>query len=308
MSKRAMLVMMMAAVEMIYGWASSAHTAWDAPMGIWAYIAGLNHFGQPANHIGPIVLGLGGHMMNSMIIGIVFVALMRMLRNPPGILMLGTAYGVGVWALMRYVLLPLNTPNDRLFTTSLISPQWVWWVAHVALGMTAGLVYLLFGQRRLAGQTYELGHAREHHVHPAAMTAYQELVQSGENDGNGEPKSDAERWHQAPAPAKVAKRILEGIFHVDVSADRIPLLTNATHWLYGSSLGTVYGTGQGTIRANPIGHGLVFGAGVWGFSYAQLVPMGVYEPPWTYPAKTLAVDLSYHLVYGLGVAAAYEGL
>jgi hypothetical protein len=56
-SKRATLVgalggmaagMMMAAVEMIYGWASSAHTAWDAPMGIWAYIAGLNHFGQPA--------------------------------------------------------------------------------------------------------------------------------------------------------------------------------------------------------------------------------------------------------------------
>jgi hypothetical protein len=33
--------MMMAAVEMIYGWASSAHTAWDAPMGIWAYIGGL---------------------------------------------------------------------------------------------------------------------------------------------------------------------------------------------------------------------------------------------------------------------------
>src|SRR6266542_3767266 len=116
--------MMMAAVEMIYGWASSAHTAWDAPMGIWAYIGGLDHFGHPANHIGPIVLGDGGHMMNSMIVGIVFVAVMRMLRNPPGTLLLGTAYGVGVWALMRYVLVPINTPEDRLFTTSLISPQW----------------------------------------------------------------------------------------------------------------------------------------------------------------------------------------
>ena len=142
--------LMMAAVEMIYGWASSAHTAWDAPMGIWAYVAGLNHFGHPGNHIGPIVLGLGGHMLNSMIIGIVFVALLRMLRNPPGALMFGTAYGVGLWALMRYVLLPINTPNDRLFTTSMISPQWVWWVAHVALGMTAGLVYLLVGRRLLA--------------------------------------------------------------------------------------------------------------------------------------------------------------
>jgi hypothetical protein len=37
----------MAAVEMIYGWASSAHTAWDAPMGIWSDIGGLDHFGRP---------------------------------------------------------------------------------------------------------------------------------------------------------------------------------------------------------------------------------------------------------------------
>jgi hypothetical protein len=142
----------------------------------------------------------------------------------------------------------------------------------------------------------------------AAMTAYQELVQSGDDDLADEPKGDAERWQQAPAPAKVAKRILEGVFHAKVSADRIPLLTNATHWLYGSTLGTVYGLVQGTIRANPVAHGLAFGAGVWGFSYAQLVPMGLYEPPWKYPAKTLAIDLSYHLVYGLGVAAAYEAL
>jgi hypothetical protein len=178
MTKRAMLLgaagglvagMMMAAVEMIYGWASSAHTAWDAPMGIWAYIGGLDHFGEPANHIGPIVLGLGGHMMNSMIVGIGFVALMRTLRNPPGALMLGTAYGVGLWALMRYVLLPINTPEDRLFTTSMISPQWVWWVAHVALGMTAGLIYLLFGRRQLAASTPpRLREMREPQVHKAA--------------------------------------------------------------------------------------------------------------------------------------------
>jgi hypothetical protein len=85
--------MMMAAVEMIYGWASSAHTAWDAPMGIWVYIGGLNYFGHPANHIWPIVLGIGGHMMNAIVVGLVFVALLRVLRNPPGALLLGAAYG-----------------------------------------------------------------------------------------------------------------------------------------------------------------------------------------------------------------------
>jgi hypothetical protein len=56
---------------------------WGAPMGIWAYIGGLDHFGHPANHIWPILLGLGGHMMNSMIIGIVFVALMGCCATHP---------------------------------------------------------------------------------------------------------------------------------------------------------------------------------------------------------------------------------
>src|ERR1051325_3969514 len=83
MTKRTLLVgvaagaaagLAMAAVEMIYGWASSARTAWDAPMGIWAYIGGLNHFGRPADHIGPIVLGIGGHMLNATLVAIVFVA------------------------------------------------------------------------------------------------------------------------------------------------------------------------------------------------------------------------------------------
>src|SRR3954470_9004031 len=140
----------MAAVEMIYGWASSAHTAWDAPMGIWAYIGGLNHFGRPADHIGPIVLGIGGHMLNATLVAIVFVALLRVLRNPRGALILGAAYGAALWVFQRYVFLPINTPEDKLFTTGLISPPWVWWISHLALGTTIGLVYLLLERPRPA--------------------------------------------------------------------------------------------------------------------------------------------------------------
>lgn len=133
----------------------------------------------------------------------------------------------------------------------------------------------------------------------AAMTAYQELLAG---DGSDEEKS----WEDAPAPAQVARRILKGVFGQDVSAERIPLLTNAMHWAYGIAWGGAYGLVQGTVRANPVLSGLVFGAGVWGMSYVQLVPMGLYEPPWEYPPRTLAKDLSYHLVYGLGVGAAFE--
>jgi hypothetical protein len=140
--------MMMAMVEMIYGWASDAHTFWDAPMAIWSWVGGIEHFGQPANHVGPIILGLGGHMMNSVLVGIGFAALITVLRPRTSItpIMVGVAYGLGLWALMRYTILPLNGGEGDLFTTDLVSPQWVWWVAHGALGMTAGVVYIVAGR------------------------------------------------------------------------------------------------------------------------------------------------------------------
>ena len=159
----------MALTEMIYGWASSAHTAWDAPMAIWAWVAGLNHFGQPANHVGPIILGLGGHMMNSMIAGVMFFALVSALRlrNELAAIMLGVAYGLVLWAIMRYGILPLRTSTKTLFTTSTVSPQWVWWLAHAILGMTAGLFYVAVSRAR-TGALARLPRLRERTPHPAA--------------------------------------------------------------------------------------------------------------------------------------------
>lgn len=65
---------------------------------------------------------------------------------------------------------------------------------------------------------------------------------------------------------------------------------------------------QEQSRTKPLRHGLLFGVGVWAASYAQLVPLGIYEPPWRYPPKTLVFDLSYHLVYGTGVGATFAVL
>ena len=103
----------MAAVEMIYGWASSVHTAWDAPMGIWAYIGGLNHFGRPVDHIGPIVLGIGGHMLNAILVGIVFVALVRALRNPSAVLIASLPLSGGWRATRLARTLPLSSTRCR---------------------------------------------------------------------------------------------------------------------------------------------------------------------------------------------------
>ena len=113
----------------------------------------------------------------------------------------------------------------------------------------------------------------------------------------------------APAPAQVAKRVLEGVFHRDVGADRIGTLTTVAHWGYGVMWGGLYGLLAGSApRTRPLPAGVVFGAGVWGASYATLVPMGIYQPPWTYPPAEVATDASYHVVYGVAVAAAWRGL
>jgi hypothetical protein len=146
-----------------------------------------------------------------------------------------------------------------------------------------------------------------------AMTACQELVGrlrsgTGGTSPHARPSADGDPWEEAPAPAQVAKRLVEGLFQREVGPEHIRRLTNATHWTYGTAWGGVYGLLQGTMRANALPHGLVFGTGVWVMSYVQLVPMGLYEPPWRYPARTLAKDLSYHLVYGLGVARTFHAL
>jgi hypothetical protein len=139
----------------------------------------------------------------------------------------------------------------------------------------------------------------------AVMTAYQGLVAKLES-ARADESGDA--WENAPAPAKVAKRIIEGLFHREVDAEKIPLLTSVMHWAYGTLWGAGYALLAERVDGSPAARGLAFGTGVWVTSYAQLVPLGIYSPPWEYDAKTLATDLSYHLVYGLGVSYAYEPL
>jgi uncharacterized membrane protein YagU involved in acid resistance len=147
-----------------------------------------------------------------------------------------------------------------------------------------------------------------------AMTAWQELAGRlrswGEADAGGPPASDPEaRWQQAPAPAKVARLIGERVLHRQVSADLIPLLTNVMHWGYGIGWGGAYGLLPASAEfRSGARRGAAFGAFVWAMSYVELVPLGLYEPPWRYPAQELAFDLSYHLVYGTSTGLALKTL
>ncbi len=141
----------------------------------------------------------------------------------------------------------------------------------------------------------------------AVMTGYQ----LGVAKLRGQPLSTPvpEKWADAPAPAQVAKKAARALGEGSrVTRRDVPRLTNVMHWLYGSTWGIVYGAVAGAVEPRPVTGGVLFGTGVWGSSYAELVPLGIYEPPWKYPAKDLALDLSYHLVYGVAVAGAYAAL
>jgi hypothetical protein len=111
-------------------------------------------------------------------------------------------------------------------------------------------------------------------------------------------------WEQAPAPAHVGKRLVEGLFGIELAPTRARLVNNAMHWGYGILNGALYGIVAESLPALRIRYGLPFGAIVWTGDYVILPAAKLYEPIWKYDAKTLANDLSAHLVYGLGTATA----
>ncbi|HYB30908.1 MAG TPA: DUF1440 domain-containing protein [Solirubrobacteraceae bacterium] len=111
-------------------------------------------------------------------------------------------------------------------------------------------------------------------------------------------------WDDAPAPAKVGKRLVEGLFDIEIPASRIPLVNNMTHWAYGMLGGAQYGIIAGSLPSRRVSYGLPFGASVWAAGYVILPAAKLYKPIWEYDRKTLAKDLSAHLVYGLATATA----
>jgi len=144
----------------------------------------------------------------------------------------------------------------------------------------------------------------------AAMDA---LLFSRYRRGNGEDdflawefSSGLRSWEDAPAPAQIGKRLVEGIFQIELPPERARLVNNVTHWGYGIMGGQKYGVVAGSLAAPRIVYGLPFGATIWASSYVVLPLAHLYKPIWKYDLETLTGDLSAHLVYGLTTALAFD--
>ena len=123
--------------------------------------------------------------------------------------------------------------------------------------------------------------------------------------GAWESSAGLQAWEDAPAPAKVGKRVVETLTRRELPARYARRVNNLTHWGYGMAAGAPFGV---LVRTPRVRDGLPFGAGVWAAGYAVLPSLGVYRPIWEYDLTTLAKDLSAHLVYGLSTAAALKAL
>jgi hypothetical protein len=112
-------------------------------------------------------------------------------------------------------------------------------------------------------------------------------------------------WEEASAPARVGKLLYETATHRELPVSQTGPTNNIMHWGYGVQWGVVFATAIGTSsRLKPF-HGPLLGVLVWLASYVSLPIAGFYKPIWAYDLKTLWQDLSAHLVYGAGVAAAF---
>ena len=111
-------------------------TLWAAPQGI-AQSVGIGSQGHDFQAI-PFLVGLMGHMMNSIVIGVVFVVLARAmhLRGMAALIggmMLGLiAYGAMFWVLLRGML--ASTSGSFLSA----NPEWSWIVGHLMFGVVLG--------------------------------------------------------------------------------------------------------------------------------------------------------------------------
>jgi hypothetical protein len=113
-------------------------------------------------------------------------------------------------------------------------------------------------------------------------------------------------WENAPMPAQVGKRIVEGFFQRELPPEYAALTNNIVHWAYGSVWSSMYGILVGSTRRPRMGYGLLFGPAVWAAGYVLLPLAQLYKPIWEYDTQTLAKDLSAHLAYGLGTAGAFR--
>lgn len=160
-------------------------------------------------------------------------------------------------------------------------------------------------QRRFGRHPGPLGSIARGALAGLAGTAAMDLVQylryrsGGGRDGLLHYEFSAvESFETAPAPAKIAKRLVDGLSPTTLPDGTANLANNLVHWGYGIAWGGALGLAADVCRPTRVWWGPLLGATVFSVDYVVLPLTGFYRPIWEYDAQTLAKDWADHLVYG----------
>lgn len=130
---------------MLYGLFSDARSFWDAPMAVWSWVFGIEHYTRnaPGDHVWPVILGIIGFLALTAILGILFAGLLS-LAGAPGdaaTLVSGVLFALAVWLIVRYAIVPLNDGEANLIRSSAVASQWYWWLSWAILGLGLGVSF-----------------------------------------------------------------------------------------------------------------------------------------------------------------------
>ena len=140
--------MVMAMWQMVVGAIAQQPTAvagidtsfWTAITAIPSVVLGLDWF-HGSFEAGAVLVGLMGHMMNSMMLGAVGVGLATLVLGARPSIAKAMAFGMMFGLLLEVVVVNLVVNQiqtvDTLYTST---PEWSWWVAHAMFGAVVGLV------------------------------------------------------------------------------------------------------------------------------------------------------------------------
>jgi hypothetical protein len=150
--------MMMAMWQMVVGAIAQDPTAdpgihtsfWTAVTSIPSVIFGEQWF-HGSFEFWAVFLGIMGHMMNAMILGIVGVTLATALLGRrltiPAAMAFGMMFGLVLEVVIVNVVVNQVQDVNTLYTST---PEWSWWVAHLLYGGTLGLVGATLLRRQAA--------------------------------------------------------------------------------------------------------------------------------------------------------------
>jgi hypothetical protein len=126
--------------------------------------------------------------------------------------------------------------------------------------------------------------------------------------GRWEFAADVMSWDQASAPGQLARKAFREVTGDEAPDDWARPATNIVHWATGVAWGVLYGALASRTSRQPWTRALALGPAAWLSGYVVLPLAKVYKPIWEYDERTLADDLSAHLVYGAVTSAVFRVL